>query len=195
MKIRGKGGRTALPMRGAHAAAAVCAVGWGQWRSGLHHFEDGVAGAEVVVGARHLQTGLFDLRDHAVGMVHLAVAVGHGGEVDTRHRQAERSCLEALPIPEGFHDVKVRGRRHHRGGASEDGANLRFREAIEELAHPNDVPRLTLGQRGIGRQEVGGVGVDAVGAGMVGHVAAHHVYLAGEVDDGDLHLWIVRHAA
>ena len=72
-------------------------------------------------------------------MVHLAVAIGHDGEVKADLRQAEGCNVVRLPIPERFHDIEAGAICHRLRGTSYDARDFTFREAIEELAHPNSV--------------------------------------------------------
>ena len=60
--------------------------------------------SQAVVDAFYLQASLLEESSHVVRVVHLAVSVGHGGEVEAGHGEAEGSGLEALAVPEGLHD-------------------------------------------------------------------------------------------
>ena len=63
-------------------------------------------------------------------MEDFAVAVGHGGEIQTDHGQAVGGGFVALPVPEGFHDVQAGVFAHGGGGAAQDAGGLFFGKTV-----------------------------------------------------------------
>ena len=157
-------------------------------------YQDGMALSQVVVNGLYRKAGLPDDPDEFVGMVHLAVSVGHGREIEAGHRQAERGGLETLAVPEGLHDAQTGLRTQDGGRTAQDALDLRFAEAVEELAHPHDVERLGGRQDGLLVQQVDAVAFDAVGTRLSGGLLLHHADLLRQVGDGHAHVGIMSHA-
>ena len=136
-----------------------------------------MAEAEVVVDFGYLQTGGFDAAAEVGAVEDFAVAVGQGGKVETGLGEAVGGSFIFLPVPQGLEDVEGAVFAHAGSSAAEDGGNLLFGEAVEELAHPDGVE--AFGEGGGGVEQVGGVAVDAVGAGQAGGVLFHQLDLLG----------------
>ena len=126
-------------------------------------FQNGMAQSEEVVDGLHEQSRLFNEADKVVGVVHLAVAVGDSGEIETDLREAERGGVETLAVPERLHDVKVRVGGHHLGGTTKDAHNLLLTETVEELTHPDGVKKLVTRQFAAVVEHVGSIPVDTIG--------------------------------
>jgi len=47
---------------------------------------------------------LLDEGEKTIRVVHLAVAIRHRCEIDTRHGESERRRFKALAVPKGFED-------------------------------------------------------------------------------------------
>src|SRR5438105_1738586 len=94
------------------------------------------------------------------GLIHLTTAIGDAREVEGSLLQTKSCRLVRLPIPEQFHDEQAGGRIHGVGCAPENGNDLRFREAIEELSHPDNVA--TTGQRPGRVEQIGGEQSDSL---------------------------------
>ena len=142
----------------------------------------------------HLKAGLFYQSFHIVAVVHLAVAVGHGGEIQAGHGQGKRGSRIFLPVPEGFHDAKTAIVVHDFRRPRNDTENFVLAETIKELAHPNHVVMFVGGKRLALVQQVDGIAVDAPDAFFAFRVFAHHFQLLGQVHDGHLHVLVVAHA-
>ena len=142
-----------------------------------------------------LQTSLADAGLHILSVVHLRVAVGDGGEVETRHRQTEGRRLESLTVPQRLHDVDARIVRHRLLGALQDSHDLLHREAVEELTHPDGVESaFALGEACLLVEQVDAVAADALSPRLALHVLLHHTDLLGQVEDCHLYLLVVAHA-
>ena len=142
----------------------------------------------------HLQTCLFDQSRHVVAVIHLAVAVGDGGEIQARHGEAEGGRLKALAVPQGLHDVQAAVLIHNLGGTAHDAYNLVFTEAVEELAHPDGVVVLVGGEGLRSIQQVHAIAVDAVGTRLASGGFPHHLQLLRQVHNGHLHVAVEFHA-
>ena len=70
---------------------------------------------------------------------HAAHAVGDAGEVQRRGVQAVSRRVVALPIAQQLHHVQRALGSHRVGRELQNPNGLVFREAIEELAHPDRV--------------------------------------------------------
>ena len=151
-----------------------------------------MAEAEVVVDFGYLQAGGFNAAAEVGTVEDFAVAVGQGGKVEAGLGEAVGGGFIFLPVPQGLEDVEGAVFAHAGGGAAEDGGNLLFSEAVEELAHPDGVE--AFGEGGGGVEQVGGVAVDAFGTGQAGGVLFHQLDLLGQIHDGDLHFRVVCHA-
>ena len=126
------------------------------------------------------------MRCHLAARIHAAVAVRHAGEIDRGHLQDEARGVEALAIGEGLEHVNLRVRPHDVPALAEDGDDLRFREAVEELAHPDGVE--PAGETDLGIAQVGREKLDAA---VAAHVLARQLELPGQVHDGDVDVGIV----
>ena len=127
-------------------------------------------------------------------MVHLAVAVGDGREVEAYLRQGECRRLVLLAVPQRLHDVQPRVRVHNPGGTLHDALDLCLAEAVEELAHPDGVV-VTVGRKlAPAVEQVCAEAADALCAPHLLCLLPHHLELLGQVDDGHLYLRVVGHA-
>ena len=86
--------------------------------------------SQAVVDGFYLQASLVHESLHIVGMVHLAVTVGHCGEVQRGHREAESCWFKALAVPECFHDEEAGVGRHNFLCTGQDTDNFLFAEAV-----------------------------------------------------------------
>lgn len=55
--------------------------------------------SNIVVEAINLKAGSLDIVDQVAGIEHFAVAVGHGGEVQTDLCEAVRGGFKCLSVP------------------------------------------------------------------------------------------------
>lgn len=60
---------------------------------------------EVVMDCLDGESCLLDEPDHIVGMVHLAITIGHGSKIKACQREAEGGGFKALAIPESLHNI------------------------------------------------------------------------------------------
>ena len=142
-----------------------------------------------------LQTSLTDTSLHILSVVHLRIAIGYGREIQACHRQAESRWLEALTIPQRFHDVDTCILGHRLFGTLQDTHNLLHRETVEELTHPDSVQSpFTFGEECLRIEQVNAIATDALCAWLILDVLLHHTNLLGQVEDGDLYLIIIAHA-
>ena len=98
-----------------------------------------MSAAQSVVDSVNGQAGGFDATYQVFGVIHFAVAVCHGGEVEADMCQAKGGGVGILPVPQCFHDEKRRFAVHRHGCAPEYADDFFFRKAVEELAHPDTV--------------------------------------------------------
>ena len=101
--------------------------------------QDRVSLSQMVVYLFYLHTCLTDAMSHVLGVIHFRVAVGNGGEVKARHGEAEGSRLEALTVPQRFHDKQSRVGGHGLSRPAQYAYDFVHAEAVEKLAHPNGV--------------------------------------------------------
>ena len=101
--------------------------------------DQGVEAADAVAQPGHPQAGPRQQGEEDLGVVHLAVAVGDAAEVERGLLQAEGRGLEALPIPEQLEDPEPPARRQGGAHLAQHGDDLRFGEAVEQLAHPDQL--------------------------------------------------------
>ena len=141
--------------------------------------------AKIVVDGLDLQASLLDTSAEVVGVIHLAIAIGDVGEIDTRHGETEGRSLVLLTIPQRLHDAKAAVGIHDVGGTTEDGDDLLGAETVEELRHPDDVVVAIGGELCLGVEQVHAEAVDAVGTWKALRLRAHHRQLLGQIDDGD----------
>src|SRR5690606_3235355 len=92
------------PARATSPGWCTGAATWSRRR--FHDLGDGMADADAIGFPGDHQPRLFDALVQHRRVVHLAVAIGHAGEVQGRLLQAECGILEALPVPIGLHDVQ-----------------------------------------------------------------------------------------
>ena len=123
-------------------------------------------------------------------MVHLAVAVGDGSEIQTRHRETESRRFEALTVPQGLHNIESAVFIHDFGSATHDADDFVLTEAVEELAHPDHIIMFVCRERLRGIQEVHAIAIDAVGTWLACCIATHHFQLLGQVNDGHLNILV-----
>ena len=149
----------------------------------------------MVVDLLNLQTCLPDAVFHVLGVIHLRVAVGHGGEIEARHGQAESRRLESLTVPQGFHDIYPGLLRHDFLGPLQDADDLFHAETIQELTHPDGVePALSNGEfRGLVEQ-VDTCSLDAFGTRFSFHVLLHHLDLLRQVEHRHFHVRVEPYA-
>ena len=93
--------------------------------------------SDAVCNAGDLQSGCFDAAYHIVGVVDFAVAVCHGGKVDTGLGEAVGGCLIALPVPKRFHNIKDGVFVHGVCRTAQNGNGFLFGKTVKELAHPD----------------------------------------------------------
>ena len=134
--------------------------------------------SDSVVYLDHSESGKFDLTDEVIAVIHLGIAVGHGREVNAGHRQTERSGFETLPVPERFHNVEPRLRGHYLRGLAKNGTDFIFREAVEKLTLPDDIP-LSAGQTRLCGEHIGGKSLDTIGSRTTQDLFFHHADLPG----------------
>ena len=72
--------------------------------------------AKIVVDGLDLQASLLDTSAEVVGVIHLAIAIGDVGKIDTRHGETEGRGLVLLTVPQRLHDAKAAVGIHDAGG-------------------------------------------------------------------------------
>ena len=143
--------------------------------------------SQSVMDFLHFQSSLGDEPFEVIGIEHLAVAVGQGCEIEAGHGEAKSGRLKPLPVPNGLHDIHTAFGIHNSGCPPENADHLALAEAIEELAHPNDIVVLVGGERVGVIQQVSSESIDTLRADL-------SCRLLWQVHDRDLDIGIVGHA-
>ena len=149
----------------------------------------------MVVDMLHFQSRLTDKTRHIVGVIHLAVAVGNCGEVEARHCQTECGWLKTLTVPQSFHNEHPRIWAHRSLGSAKDAHNLLLGETVKELRHPDGIYVVVLRLWQFHRlvEQIYSDAIDTLGAGLTGHIAAHHLDLLRQIDDCNVYIRLVLH--
>ena len=126
-------------------------------------------------------------------MIHLAVSIGHSRKIKTDLSQTIGGCIELLTVPEGFHDIKTALFVHRTCRTGQNAGYLLFREAVEELAHPDGVK--SSGKRNSRIEQIGTVSVNTCRFGQFFGLLAHHFQLLRKVHDGHFYRRVITYAS
>ena len=141
--------------------------------------------SEVVDYLLNLHPSFLHISLHVFRMIHLRVAVGKRGEVETGEREAHGCRLVFLAIPQCLHDVESRLAIHDLGRTTQDAHYLLSAEAVEELRHPDSIVVSVGRQRSLWVEQVGAEAVDAFSSRLALGRFLHQANLLWQVEDGD----------
>ena len=148
--------------------------------------------AYTVMSGNNFQSCTVNLLNHIIRVIHLAVPICHDRKVNTRHGKTKRCWFILLSIPECFHDIQRRACIHHLCCTGENTINFLFREAIQELAHPNCIPSSLWSAR-VFIKNIRWESTDTVCSFFPPYILLHHTNLTRKIHYRDIYFRIISH--
>ena len=144
--------------------------------------------ANIVVDGGDLVAGFVEDVYEVLAMVHLGVSVGNGGKVKACHCKTVGCSLILLPVPKVFHNDEPAVFVQALLGVGDDLEYLLFREAVQKLAHPDDIESFRIVRV---FEEVSRAGAYPVSARFALDVLPQHIQLAWKVHYGNVYLIVI----